>query len=65
MTRHFPNLDLMSLLPFAENLKSELLGGVIALFVVGLTATCIYYRMKKPKGVSCILCGHKSKLSEI
>ncbi|KAG4973366.1 hypothetical protein JHK87_030187 [Glycine soja] len=47
MTPYFPKLDLKSIIPFAENLKSELLGGIIALFIVGLTY--IYYRMKKPK----------------
>ncbi|KAL5168584.1 Isoflavone reductase [Glycine soja] len=53
MTPYFPKLDLKSIIPFAENLKSELLGGIIALFIVGLTY--IYYRMKKPKAKSKIL----------
>lgn len=49
MTPYFPKLDLKSIIPFAENLKSELLGGIIALFVLGLTY--LYYRMKTPKGM--------------
>lgn len=53
MTPYFPKLDLKSIIPFAENLKSELLGGIIALFIVGLTY--IYYRMKKPKGMPLLL----------
>ena len=48
MTPYFPKLDL-KFKPFAENLKSELLGGIIALFVLGLTY--LYYRMKTPKGM--------------
>ncbi|RZC30438.1 Isoflavone reductase-like protein isoform B [Glycine soja] len=49
MTPYFPKLDL-KFIPFAENLKSELLGGIIALFVLGLTY--LYYRMKTPKDLN-------------
>ncbi|KAL5181357.1 Isoflavone reductase [Glycine soja] len=49
MTPYFPKLDL-KFKPFAENLKSELLGGIIALFVLGLTY--LYYRMKTPKDLN-------------
>lgn len=37
-------------LPFVENLQPELLGGVVAIFAVGLTAAYIYYCRKNPKG---------------
>ncbi|KAH1266964.1 Isoflavone reductase [Glycine max] len=56
MTPYFPKLDL-KFKPFAENLKSELLGGIIALFVLGLTY--LYYRMKTPKVL--LFCGMAAK----
>ncbi|KAG4947174.1 hypothetical protein AAZX31_15G208600 [Glycine max] len=49
MALRFPNLDFKSL-PFAENLNTELLGGVVALVAVGFTVAYIYYRTKHPKG---------------
>jgi len=50
MALRFPNLDFKSL-PFAENLNTELLGGVVALVAVGFTVAYIYYRTKHPKGI--------------
>ncbi|CAL0333620.1 unnamed protein product [Lupinus luteus] len=49
MSLRLSTLDLKQL-PFVGNLPPELLGGAVAIFAVGLTAACIYYLRKNPKG---------------
>ncbi|KAL2327096.1 hypothetical protein Fmac_020523 [Flemingia macrophylla] len=51
MTLRFTNLD-FKFLPFRDNLYPESLGGVVSLVAIGFAAAYIYYRTKKPKGLS-------------